>query len=312
MLKSDTVIDKCPRESSNGHAADACDLAMRRPPCQETARPDLGPARMIAYFAYGSNMDSLSLKAKGAAPAASRRAVLPGWRLRFDVEHFFRHEGGMGNIARTGDPADRTPGVLHLCADADLAALDRAEAYGVGYDRIEVEVIARDGPVRALTYVGMPDFLNAGCLPTRRYRNILVRGARAAGLDPAHVEWLEALTVMPETRSPPFVPPLRSAPILRHADLAGPGPLTALDGAVFSMERARARHEILKTWFGGRDVTLFLLRRLDTSDGRETMADVLEGRLRPDQRACLDANLHAFAEEYDYVGRFDYNSAPFG
>lgn len=267
---------------------------------------------MIAYFAYGSNMDALSLRAKGATTMRSRPAVLRGWRLRFDVEHFFPHEGGMGNIARTGDPADRTPGVLHLCADADLAALDRAEACGVGYDRIEVEVVTDAGPVRALTYVGMPAFLNAACMPTRRYRNILVRGARAAGVEPAHVAWLEAMPVMPQAAAAPFVPPSSPAPTLCYADLARPGPLTALDGAVFSMASARSRHEILKTWFGGRDVTLFLLNRLDTSDGAETMGDVAAGRLRPDQRACLDAYLHAFADEYDYVGRLDYASLPPG
>jgi len=261
---------------------------------------------MIAYFAYGSNMDALSLRAKGVAPSASRPAVLPGWRLRFDVEHFFPHEGGMGNIARTGDPSDRTPGVLHRCNDADLAALDRAEACGIGYDRAEVAVTTAEGPVRALAYVGRPAFINPACLPTRRYRNILLRGAKAAGLDPAHVAWLEALPVMPERETGPFVAPLPRAPVLRPADLARPGPLTALDGAVFSMARARPRHEILKTWFGGRDVTLFLLRRLDTSDGTETMEDVAAGRLRPDQRACLDTYLHAFAEEYDYVGRLEH------
>ncbi len=265
---------------------------------------------MIAYFAYGSNMDALSLRAKGATTAGSRPAVLHGWRLVFDVEHFFRHDGGMGNIARTGCPADRTPGVLHLCADADLAALDRAEAYGVGYDRIEVEVATGQGPVRALTYVGMPAFLNAACLPTRRYRNILVRGARAAGLDADHVAWLESMPVMPPSETGPYLPPTPPGPTLRWADLARPGPLTALDGAVFSMARARPRHEYLKTWFAGRDATLFLLRRLDTSDGAETMRDVVSGRLRPDQRACLDAYLHAFADEYDYVGRLDYASMP--
>jgi sulfite reductase (NADPH) flavoprotein alpha-component len=50
------------------------------------------------YFGYGSNMNFNSLRAKGVEPRASERAVLRGWRPRFNVHHFFRHEGRVGNI----------------------------------------------------------------------------------------------------------------------------------------------------------------------------------------------------------------------
>ena len=73
------------------------------------------------------------------------------------------------------------------------------------------------------------------------------------------------------------------------------------------MSRARPRHDILKSWFGGKDVTLFHLKRLDTSDGHESMEDVRAGRLTAAQRRYLNDYLHAFDEEYDYVGRFLYD-----
>jgi len=41
---------------------------------------------MFRYFGFGSNMNMISLRAKGVEPIAAQRAVLPGWRLRFNVQ----------------------------------------------------------------------------------------------------------------------------------------------------------------------------------------------------------------------------------
>ncbi len=104
---------------------------------------------MFYYFGFGSNMSMLSLRAKGVEPRASTKAVLHGWQLRFNVQHFFRHEGGVGNIENTGHPDDRVLGVLHECPDEALSLLDQAEAYGHGYNRIEIEV-EPDNPSAAM------------------------------------------------------------------------------------------------------------------------------------------------------------------
>jgi hypothetical protein len=262
---------------------------------------------MIRYFGYGSNMDLTSLKAKGVAPQASRVAALSGWRLRFNVEHFFRHEGGVGNIERTDNPKDQVLGMLHFCNEADLAALDRAEAYGVGYDRVQVLVQTPQGREPALAYVGLPAYINDACLPTRRYMNILLRGATAAGLDPDYTAGLRATPVLDPPDLPPFRP-VTDRPAINHRDLRPP--LTALHGSVFDMTRARPAHAIARDWFAGKDVTVFLLKRMDSSDGTENLRDVSRDRLDPGQRAYLNAYLHAFAEEYDYICPFDYTSLP--
>ncbi|NRB20188.1 MAG: gamma-glutamylcyclotransferase [Rhodobacteraceae bacterium] len=263
---------------------------------------------MINYFGYGSNLDSTSLRAKGVIPSRSRPAVLTGWRLRFNVEHFFPHEGGMGNIEETGDPADQVHGVLHTCSDADLSALDRVEAYGIGYDRIEVQLDTPDGGDTGLAYVGLPDFINHDCHPTQRYLNILVRGAEAADLPQDYVDALKNMIILQQQDLPLFVPDPTRHRIFTQDDLVNDPLLTAIWGAVFDMRQARARHEILKTWFGGQDVTLFHLKRLDSSDGTETLDDIRSGRLTPGQQHYLNTYLHAFAREYRYIGQFDYSS----
>lgn len=267
---------------------------------------------MFYYFGFGSNMSMLSLRAKGVEPLASKRAVLRGWRLRFNVQHFFRHEGGVGNIENTGNPGDVVHGVLHQCRDEALALLDAAEAYGHGYDRIEVEVVPDDLPaesnrVSALTYVGMPQFIDDNCLPSRRYLNIVLEGARQAGLDDKYLEVLAMQPIHQVEEYPAFSAPLGDYPTFDRESLAEQPLYTALYGAVFDMSGARPLHHFLKGFFGGRDMTLFHLRRLDSSNIDETMDDIRKGHLNQAQKQYLNAYLHEYAREYRYVGRYHYH-----
>ncbi|WP_203141477.1 gamma-glutamylcyclotransferase family protein [Marinobacter mangrovi] len=267
---------------------------------------------MFHYFGFGSNMSRLSLKAKGVEPLSSRRAELSGWRLRFNVRHFFRHEGGVGNIERTGHPGDRVLGVLHECPDDALDLLDAAEACGYGYDRIEVAVKPQQRAddsshaVSALTYVGTPAFIDDCCRPSRRYLNIVLDGARQAELDEGYIRALARQPTHVVDDYPEFTPPPGSYPTFTRDTLAAQPLFTALYGAVFDMTEARHQHEFLKGFFGGRDMTLFHLKRLDSSRAEETMEDIRNGHLNAVQRQYLNAYLNEYAREYRYVGRYDY------
>lgn len=259
---------------------------------------------MFHYFGYGSNLHLPALRAKGVEPLASVRGRLPGWRLTFNVRHWFPHEGGMGNIRRTGNPDDEVQGVVHLCEDSALASLDRMEAYGVGYDRIEVDVQTDTGPVRAQVYEGLPTFLDDSCVPTRRYLSILIRGAMAAGLDERYIRRLREHPVAAEVEPPPFEPPAGAYRVYTRASLSHHPELTALSGAVFDMSKARPSLASAKPVLGGRDTTLFHAHRHDTSDGTETLDDVRLGRVPEAVRRYLATWLHAYATEFRYVGRY--------
>lgn len=261
---------------------------------------------MFRYFGFGSNMNMTSLKAKGVEPLKAQKAVLHGWQLRFNVQHFFRQEGGVGNIEHTRDADDCVHGVLYECADEALAPLDAMEAYKHGYDRITVDVEAEGTIFTAYTYIGMPEFIDDRCLPSRRYLNILIEGARSAGVDSDYVLNLSRQPIHPPKEYPSFTPPEGNYPIF-NADSLTQYPLyTALDGAVFDMTDARPLHEYLKVFFGGKDMTLFHLKRLDCSDSNETMDDIRHGRFSQIQRQYLDGFLNEYAREYRYVGRFNY------
>lgn len=261
---------------------------------------------MFWYFGYGSNMDLRSLRAKGVEPQESLRAALHGWRLRFNVHHFFRHEGGVGNIERSDDPADVVWGVVHHCRDADIELLDAAEAYGHGYDRTTLTLDTERGPMEAIAYIGIPSFIDERCRPTQRYLNILINGATESGLDHDYVEKLRRHPVHQKLPVPPFLPPPGDYPTYDEKTLAEHPMLTALAGAVFDMSHARWQHSFLQGFFGGRDMTLFHLKRLDHSDGSETLDDIRCNRLSAAQRQYLDEYLHEYSAEYVYVGRYLY------
>ena len=265
----------------------------------------ISPTRsVILYFGYGSNLHLPALRAKGVEPTSSVRGRLPCWRLTFDVRHWFPHEGGMGNIRWTGNPDDEVRGLVHTCADADLVALDRMEAYGVGYDRIAVEVLTDSGPVSAQAYVGLPAFIDATRLPTRRYLAILTKGAIAAGLAESYVRRLRGHPTAPDVEPPPFVPPAGEFPAFTRASLAICPELTALLGCVFDMSGARPDLASAKPVLGARDTTLFHLHRHDTSDGTETLDDLRQQRVSESARRYLGAWLHAYATEFRYTGRY--------
>ena len=268
---------------------------------------------MFHYFGFGSNMSMASLRAKGVVPLRSQIAVLHGWRLRFNVQHFFRNEGGVGNIEHTGEPNDRVLGVLHECLDEALAPLDATEAYGYGYDRVTIHVEVNGNTAKqpqvisALTYIGMPEFIDNGCLPSRRYLNIILDGAVQAGLDNYYIDRLKAQPVHAPKDYPLFTPPQGEYPSFDVDSLTKHPLYTALLGAVFDMSEARPHHEYLKDYFGGQDMTLFHLKRLDSSNNQETIADIKQNHLNCAQRKYLNSFLNEYNVEYRYVGHFNYH-----
>jgi len=261
---------------------------------------------MFRYFGFGSNLNITSLKAKGVFPVSARKGVLHGWSLHFNVQHFFRHEGGVGNIEPSNDPSDKVIGIVYECPDESLAPLDAVEAYGHGYDRITVDIEVDGELITAFTYVGMPEFIDNNCLPCQRYLNILVSGAEAADLDPVYIEKLRVHPVLQQEEYPIFTHPEGAFPTFYAATLAEKPLYTAIHGAVFDMSEARPLHHYLKGFFGGRDMTLFHIKRLDISNGRESINDLIQGQLNETQLSYLNCYLNEYDREYQYVGRYLY------
>lgn len=256
---------------------------------------------MIGYFGYGSNMNPRALLAKDINIIPGIKAILRDWQLRFDVEHWFPHEGGVANIQPM--PGGIVRGVLYWIAADDLERLDQLESLGVGYQRMQVSLETELGAFSAWAYVGMASFLKSECRPTRRYLNLLVEGAQFAGHDPEYVHWLQSHQTHSEQQLPPFQAPAGTWPHYTEDILIREPTWTALCGHLFSMEACRWQHQCLLGILGGRDTTVFHLRRLDSSKGDESIADFKQKGLNNEQWRYLNAYLHAYHAEYQYCGR---------
>lgn len=262
---------------------------------------------MFNYFGYGSNINLNALRAKGVEPLSSQKGRLRGWRLRFNVQHWFKHEGGMGNIEQTNNENDYVEGVIHMCNDQSLIPLDKLETYGIGYDRIEVEIETNNGIIKGLTYVGLPAFIDNNCLPTQRYKNIIILGAEHVGLSQPYIDKIKSHPIHKIPEYPKFKIDLQDNSVFNEETLSNKTHLTALNGFVFDMRNSRPELDCLFDIFGGKDMTLFHLKRLDSSTGNETINDVINGNISKEGINYINIYLHEYAKEFNCVGKFVYN-----
>ncbi len=179
----------------------------------------------------------------------------------------------------------------------------------MGYDRIEVQVETTEGPIKALTYVGLPNYIDHACLPTQRYLNIIIQGAIQAKLSDNYIHALRKQPVQRLSAYPPFQAPTltNTAAIFDGQSLAAQPFYTAMLNAVFDMQNARKDLQCLHALFGGKDTTLFHLRRHDTSHGQETLQHIYDGDITASAREYLNAYLHEYNNEFLYVGSYESN-----
>jgi sulfite reductase (NADPH) flavoprotein alpha-component len=259
---------------------------------------------MFYYFGYGSNINLISLRVKGVNPIKSEKAKLTGWELRFNVAHWFKHEGGMGNIVPSKDLNAIVEGMVHFCNDQDLNSLDLMEAYGIGYDRITVPVLKADGTkIEAVTYIGLPASLDDTCRPTRRYLSILLKGAVAADLSKHYIKNLESTVLQKPISYPDFKTPDGYFRSFRLEEIAQNLNLTILLGFVFDMSAARNRFAPVQKLFGGKDMTLFHVKRHDSSYGNETISQITDGSISKEVKDYLNSYLNEYSREFNFAGK---------
>ena len=154
-------------------------------------------------FGFGSNMNvQFVTDKKGLTVLDSSCAVLKGWRVGFNFLGMSKVEPSWAN-AIAGRPEDEIHGVAIKLSAQDKLKLDDQEGAGPnrsgsGYRKIDVDVTTYDGKVLQ-SYIYSKDVapgpdgapIERPC--SRRYLNILVEGAKSAGLQPEYIERLQAL-----------------------------------------------------------------------------------------------------------------------
>ncbi len=153
----------------------------------------------MRFFAYGSNLDEVDLRAfaarRGMDPAVALprprgRAFLPDHVLRF---HYLSPARGGGALDVVPSPGGLVPGGLFAGGPATGALLDAKEGVSAGrYERVPVVVLTESGRAMTATTYRVRAPREEHVPPTPAYGAICRRGYARFGLDPASLEAAEA------------------------------------------------------------------------------------------------------------------------
>jgi len=154
----------------------------------------------IWYFAYGSNMQTATLRGRrGIEPRRAMAARIPGWRLVFDKPPLVPIGESFANL--TADPRGEVLGVLYQLGVTDLEHVELTEGVRIGnYDRLEVEARPLAEPGDAVVAVTLASHRReASLVPSTRYMALLIDGAIEHGLPEAYVGWLRTVPARAES-----------------------------------------------------------------------------------------------------------------
>ena len=170
------------------------------------------------YFAYGSNMQSDTLR--GRRGVAFRRALpvrAPGWRVVFDKPPLFSIGEAFANIVP--EPDATALGVAFEVGADDLAQIERSEGVSFGnYRRVELAVdplAPCDDPPASATSLAS-ERRDPSLLPSTRYMALVIAGALEHGLPAEYLEALRAIPAREQTAMARALRPLVDAAMQRR------------------------------------------------------------------------------------------------
>jgi len=172
----------------------------------ETGRP-------VYYFGLGSNMSRKKLENRGLNGTkieirSMKPAIVPNYRLAFNLKGFPPIEPGMGSLEPVNSGAEASltyeygecHGALIKLTPENYEKVMRSEGVGLGrsdqgYDEIIVDAYPygrSKNPVKAVALRARDHVrLNYDPRPSARYMAILKEGAKELGLRPCYQEFLE-------------------------------------------------------------------------------------------------------------------------
>jgi hypothetical protein len=133
--------------------------------------------RLLKYFAYGSNMHPLRLKARTPSCRAFGVAHLTSYKLCFHK----RGQDGSGkcNAWFTGDPTDHIIGVVYTITRQDKPRLDQAEGLGRGYNETMLRLTIAGNKHTVFFYVADSSYIDNTLKPFTWYKALVMAGCHA-------------------------------------------------------------------------------------------------------------------------------------
>jgi hypothetical protein len=156
--------------------------------------------KTVWYFAYGSNMQSATLR--GRRGIQFRRAVparATGWRLVFDKPPLVPIGEAFANIIP--DAAAHVLGVAYEVGEEDMQHIELTEGVLLGnYDRVAVPVEPLSRPAAPLTAFSLTSHdRDPNLQPSTCYMELVIGGATEHGLPAEYIECLRTVPAKPPT-----------------------------------------------------------------------------------------------------------------
>ena len=149
----------------------------------------------FTYFGYGSNM--LTKKLKSRCPSAVKIDVCRTKEYTLKFHKVSSDDSGKGDMAKAESETDELYGVAFSIDKSEESNLDRAEGYGYGYDKKEIDVEGiTKGPLRVWTYYATN--INPELKPYHWYKGQTVDGAKEHDLPPDYIKKIEAFESIPD------------------------------------------------------------------------------------------------------------------
>jgi gamma-glutamylcyclotransferase len=147
---------------------------------------------VIQYFAYGSNMLTERLLARCSSATARGVARVDSYALAF----WKRSQDGSGKATLCPEANRQVFGVVFDLNENELRNLDDAEGAGNGYNRIvdfKVRIQGLHEPLRTITYLAPPSFIDQKLKPYDWYLRLVLAGARQHGLPLQYIGEIETM-----------------------------------------------------------------------------------------------------------------------
>lgn len=139
------------------------------------------------YFAYGANMSiKYLINVRNVHPLARSPGQLSGYKLTFGIKGVNALEPGFANIQESDGAV--VEGVVYALGDADFSRIVGSEPDE--YRVRTVPVTLRTGETVEARVLMAPE--EGSFQPSKRYLQIMIDGAKEAGLSPEYVARLES------------------------------------------------------------------------------------------------------------------------
>jgi len=136
----------------------------------------------IWYFAYGSNMKESRLLAREVKTFRHQVGYITDYAFRYNKIGI---DGtGKGNIIK--ERGSMVRGVFFEILLEDYRHLH--EKFEKGYRQIEVKGISGQEIIRAKSFMALPENMDDKMIPSPKYHDTIIAGAREKGLPEAYIE----------------------------------------------------------------------------------------------------------------------------